>query len=249
MLLSVKDVCRLLNAPERTIFRWIKAGSLPATKVGDDWRINRVELMEWATRERISISPEIFQADDPDDARLSVAAALREGGVHTGIGGADKEAAIRSVVDRLRLPPAVDRALLVSVLVARESLGSTGIGNGIAIPHARNPLVLEITRPQIALCHLDRPVDFGALDGRPVTVIFAMLCPTVRVHLRLLSRLAFVLKDAEFRAALEARPPLEQILPMVERLEARIPAARGEGGGGGAGDDEAPPAGGRLTRF
>ena len=70
--------------------------------------------------------------------------------------------------------------------MARESLGSTGIGDGIAIPHVRNPIVMHIPRPTITLCFLEHPIDFGALDGQPVHTLFTIVSPTVRAHLHLL---------------------------------------------------------------
>jgi PTS system nitrogen regulatory IIA component len=114
-------------------------------------------------------------------------------GIYYGSRRGRPDSVLRSVVELLRLPDHVDREFLLQVLLARESLGSTGIGDGIAIPHARNPIVLNVERPTITLCFLENPVDFAALDGLPVTMLFTLVNPTVRAHLHLLSRLAFIL--------------------------------------------------------
>lgn len=90
------------------------------------------------------------------------------------------------------------------------SLGSTGIGDGIAVPHVRNPVVLHVSKPTVTLCFLDHPIDFGAIDDMPVDTMFAIVSPSVKAHLHLLSRLAFVLRDPGFKAALRdhgSRPP------------------------------------------
>ena len=63
-----------------------------------------------------------------------------------------------------RLP----RAKVVDSLLAREKLGSTAMGHGIAIPHVRNPVILHITRPAVTICFLKQPIDFQAIDGQPV---------------------------------------------------------------------------------
>ena len=104
-----------------------------------------------------------------------------------------------AAVEVMPLPQEVDRHLLWQMLFARESLQSTGIGDGIAIPHVRNPMVLHVPRPMITLCFLEPPVDFGALDGKPVYALFSLISPSPRVHLHLLSRLAFALHDAGFK--------------------------------------------------
>ena len=56
----------------------------------------------------------------------------------------------------------------MSVLLAREALGSTGIGDGIAMPHVRNPIVLPVDAPIVSLCYLEEAVAVGAVDGKPV---------------------------------------------------------------------------------
>src|ERR1035438_6479287 len=76
---------------------------------------------------------------------------LRAGGIYHDVPGATKEDALRSFVACLPLPPEQDREFLLEVLVAREALSSTGIGDGIAIPHVRNPILLHVDHPFVAL--------------------------------------------------------------------------------------------------
>jgi PTS system nitrogen regulatory IIA component len=116
----------------------------------------------------------------------------------------------------------VDRAFLLEVLLARESLGSTGIGDGIAIPHIRNPLVLGVDGPRICLCFAKKPVDFDAIDKKPVNALFILISPTVREHLRLLARLSFALNDPGFRAAVSKRKPAAEIRRACREAEARL---------------------------
>jgi PTS system nitrogen regulatory IIA component len=229
MQLAVRDAAGILNVSEKTIYRWIKEGRLPAYRVAEQYRFNRAELLEWATARRINVSPEIFQEPEGSHAALpTLVGALQVGGIHYRISGADKQAVLRSVVDVMRLPDPVDRDFLLQVLLARESLGSTGIGDGIAIPHVRNPIVLHIPTPTITLCFLEHAIDFGAIDGRPVNILFTIISPTVRAHLHLLSRLAFTLRDTAFKAALTHQESREQILERVCRIEAGLAPSAGE---------------------
>ena len=152
----------------------------------------------------------------------SLCEALTAGGIAYRVGGQDKESVLRSVVEAMPLPEEVDRELLLQVLLAREALGSTGIGDGIAIPHVRNPIVLHVLRPTITLCFLENPMDFGALDGKPVRCLFTMVSPTVRAHLHLLSKLAFVLRDPGFKAVLMRQGLREEILAELRRAEAAL---------------------------
>ena len=139
--------------------------------------------------------------------------------MHYRVGGADKAAVLHAAVDMMKLPEEVDREFLYQVLLAREALGSTGIGEGIAIPHVRNPIVLHLSRPMVMLCFLKHPVDFGALDGQPVSALFILISPTVRAHLYLLSRLGFALRDPEFKKAVLRQASREEIIEPLRRLE------------------------------
>jgi len=223
MKLLVKDAARLLNVSEKTIYRWIKQGSIPAYRLNEQHRFNRAELLEWATARRIAVSPEIFHEEQSEASSLPhLREAVQAGGVFYRIGGSDKASALHRVVETMRLPEEVDREFLYQVLMAREALGSTAIGDGIAIPHVRNPVILHLQRPMITVCFLDKPVDFGALDGVPVTVLFALISPTVRAHLHLLSRLSFALRDATFRDAVIRQASRDELLAALESCEERL---------------------------
>jgi PTS system nitrogen regulatory IIA component len=120
-----------------------------------------------------------------------------------------------------------DRDLVCDFLLAREALGSTGVGDGIAIPHVRNPIVLHVERPSITLCFLDNQVDFDAIDGKPVHTVFSVVSPTIRGHLFLLSRIAAALHDQGFKQALLRRAPQEEILREARRIEGSLPPPKG----------------------
>src|SRR5258708_35585909 len=121
MQLTVRDTARLLNVSEKTIYRWIAQGSLPAYRVQDQYRFNRAELLEWATSRKINVSPEIFQEIESSSVPMpSLADALQAGGVFYRLEGSDKDTVLQSVVEHMRLPEEVDRDFLLRVLLARE---------------------------------------------------------------------------------------------------------------------------------
>jgi PTS system nitrogen regulatory IIA component len=218
MKLDVREAARLLSVSETQLYRWVEDGEIPCYTVRHQPLFSRVELLEWATAKRLPISVELFAGSS---ARL--VDAIGRGGVHPHVPGTDRDAVLRAVVDRLPVPTSADRALILSILRARESEASTGIGEGIAIPHVRAPLVFAGGAPAITVCYLDHEVAFDAIDGRPVHTIFAMLTPTVRVHLELLSRLSHALLDPGFLAVVKRRGSMEEILAEARRVEAALP--------------------------
>ena len=220
MLMKASEVAALLKNDESTVLKWIKKEKLPATLVNGVYRINRVDLLEWATEHSIMVPPELFAAVEADIHYPTLSEALEAGGVHCGVPGIDTLEVLRNVVNLLKLPPQMDPEFLLQVLLAREALGTTAVGDGIAIPHVRNPILLQNKpAPTITLCFLENPIDFGALDGKPVRMLFLLTSPTVKVHLHLLSRLAYALHDPQFRATLTLACDPVGIIEAARRFE------------------------------
>ncbi len=97
----------------------------------------------------------------------------------------------------------IARSQVFDSLFAREKLGSTGLGQGVAIPHGRIPKLREATAAFVRTIH---PIPFDAPDGQPVTLIFVLLVPELAtdLHLQLLGELAQMFSDADFRTKLQA---------------------------------------------
>jgi PTS system nitrogen regulatory IIA component len=97
----------------------------------------------------------------------------------------------------------IGRSQVFDSLFAREKLGSTGLGQGVAIPHGRIAKLREATAAFVRTTH---PIPFDAPDGQPVTLIFVLLVPELAtdLHLQLLGELAQMFSDAEFRERLTA---------------------------------------------
>jgi PTS system nitrogen regulatory IIA component len=221
--MKASEIATQLDVPESAVLKWIKKEKLPATMVRGSYRINRVDLLEWATEHGIKVPPELYEAAQADLHFPSLSEALQAGGVHFGVAGDDKMSVLRHVVAVLKLPPQMDPEFLLQVLLAREALGTTAIGNGIAIPHVRNPILLQNKpTPAITLCYLANPIDFGALDGLPVRILFLLTSPTVKVHLHLLSRLAYALHDQQFRTSLNLARDAAEILDAAKRFESEM---------------------------
>ena len=111
-------------------------------------------------------------------------------------------------------------AAIAEALRARERLGSTGIGHGVAIPHARSA---AFRTPRGAFLRLSRPIDFGARDGEPVDLVFAMTAvdDTPELHLQHLAGVAARFADAEFRDRLRMARSIDRL----RRLLLAPPAA------------------------
>jgi PTS system nitrogen regulatory IIA component len=107
-----------------------------------------------------------------------------------------KKQALQELAGRAAAACGRNEREVLEVLMQRERLGSTGIGNGIAIPHGK---LAKLERLCGAFARLDRPVDFEALDGQPVDLMFLLLAPegAGADHLKALARIARLLRDGK----------------------------------------------------
>lgn len=224
MNLTLTEAAKYFAVPESSLRRWVRTRGLPVHRVNERLYCNAIELWEWAIGRGVPVSKELLRvARRSSDPVPTMAALLAAGGIHRDVPGHSKGEVLREVVERLPLPDDFDRGFLVDVLEARETLGSTGIGDGIAIPHVRNPILLGVTEPFVALCLLRNPVDFAALDGQPVHALFVLVCPTVPLHLRILAKLAFMLRDEELRHLLRTAASSRALLERVASLDPDVP--------------------------
>ena len=221
MDLTVRDLMRLFQVTEKTITRWIKEKDLPVHKLNNQYHCNRAALLEWAHEHGIRLRPSwIDEGETPSG--VSLLNAVREGGVLCHVPGTTKEEAYGHLARLAKLPPSLAADELKELLLAREALSSTGVGQGVAIPHVRDPIILPIEKPAVSICFLDHPVDLGASDDQPIHTFFLLLSSTTREHLRLLSRIAYVLNDPVFLKMLVAREPQERLLAQISVLEGAV---------------------------
>lgn len=223
MLLETREAAQALNVDEKDVVRWIRKDNLPAEQMQGNYRINPVDLLEWATERGIKVNPALYKMHDADSIPLpTLSQALEAGGIHCGVEGADKETVLRTAVEQLDLPPELDPEFILQVLLAREAMGTTAVGDGIAIPHVRNPILVQLPVPKVSMSYLAHPVDFGALDGKPVQILFTIITPTIRMHLHLLSKLAYCLRDPRLRQILGRECNPDAIISAVREIERDI---------------------------
>ena len=145
---------------------------------------------------------------------------LKKDSVSLGVKVDSKDAAINYLVDlHARVGNITDKAVFKEGIVKREEGGSTAIGEGIAIPHAKNKAV---TKAGLAAMTVPEGVDYDSLDGQPTNLIFMIAAPEggSDVHLEVLSRLSILLIDEDFRKELLASKNVEEFLKVCDKYEA-----------------------------
>jgi mannitol/fructose-specific phosphotransferase system IIA component (Ntr-type) len=136
----------------------------------------------------------------------------------------DRDSVLAELVDQIpqlaREPAA--RETLLKALHERERLHSTGIGDGIALPHARNALVGLVDDSLVVFGRYARGIPYGAIDGVPARLFFLLLAPTVTQHLAILARLSRILRDPKLRQNLLIADSAEKVIALIWEAESKM---------------------------
>jgi PTS system nitrogen regulatory IIA component len=146
---------------------------------------------------------------------------LNKKAVAVNLRATDKEGVIKELVDLLfKAGDIKNRDELVHALMNRESLGSTGIGQGIGIPHAKTPNVKDVVA---AFGLSQKGVNFDSLDGEPVYIFFLLVAPeeSAGPHLKALARISRMLKDKYFRDMLRKAKDEREALHIIQEEDAK----------------------------
>ncbi len=141
--------------------------------------------------------------------------------INLNLKSADRDAVLGELVNQV--PELADqpegRKTLLRALREREDLHSTGIGDGIALPHARNALVGLVDRPIIIFGRHVQGIPFGAIDAVPAKLFFLLIAPTVTQHLAILARLSRLLRDPKLRQGLLTASDPAKVLTLIREAE------------------------------
>lgn len=117
-----------------------------------------------------------------------------------------------------------DKLRLFEALREREELCSTSVGDGVAIPHARNALVGLVDRPVIVFGRKAEGLPFGSMDGSLVRLFFLVVAPTVTLHLQTLARLSRLLRNPHVRQGLLSAETVSRVLSLIRVTEIELDA-------------------------
>ncbi len=153
---------------------------------------------------------------------MTLAERLHEEHIFLNVALPDKPAVLRFAADAFaKSGITADADRLLEELQSREMVMSTGIGNGLAIPHAFSD---HVDTQSVLLIRLARPIPFAAIDQRPVDLVLALAAPEsdTSLHLQMLARISRVFRDADALRAIRSAQSPETLLSAVRRAEERI---------------------------
>ena len=152
---------------------------------------------------------------------MKIKGLLQPEGIIPDLAATTKEEALGEMAGRVsRQYPGLERAEILRILLEREKLGSTGIGDGVAIPHGK---LKRLDQPVMVVARSLKGVDYNALDNKPVNLLFLIIAPeaAVGVHLKILARISRILKDATVRTSLLEAPDAAALFAVILKQDSR----------------------------
>ena len=222
MQLTFRDIEKAFEIREKTLYQWLNDKGMPAVKANEQYYFNSVEVLEWALKNKIHLTSGALKLCEKNPFVQNIfAPALMRGGVYFGVAGSQRDDVFENALNLLPLPGHIQRSFLKEMLLSCAQTGTTGIGNGIAIPHVKHPVILAGLEPIVGLFFLDDKIDLAALDGQRIHTLFVILSGSFKGHLSLLSRLAFCLQDESVKTVLSSRIDREEILAAFQIAESK----------------------------
>ena len=153
------------------------------------------------------------------EVEVDLAQLIHRGGVFKNVEGNTPQEIYAKVCKMIDLPDGMTSDTVYNALCAREEVLSTAVGNGIALPHARSPIMRNESEQRICVVYLKNPIDMKAPDEREVFVMFILLAHNSQIHLKVLSSLAGLFRDAKFKKALELRSDEATLSSIIKELD------------------------------
>ena len=226
-IMTIKEVAKYLKMNERTVYRLIQDGKIPASKIGKQWRLNKERINEELGFQISEFGSEYLAGLEKDhkEETIKITPLLKESNIVFDLMASNKNEAIKILIENL-----VTNSVITSdqgkkihrAVIERERLCSTAIGEGVAIPHPRQVVSSRLKKPLISLGICKRGMDFESIDGSPTKLIFLISAPREDIHLKLMARLSRLLRDKKFGYKLSYSNNYKELKELLKEKEDNI---------------------------
>lgn len=221
MDLKLCEVAHLLNIDEKEIEEMALQGTFPSYAMNGQLRFSRTQIESWVmARERETATT---PCGHTGIHQFNLYRAIHRGGVLCDVPGDTKEEVIRAAMADVAGRFDLDSAVLTDLLLDRERLMPTGLGEGIAVPHARD-FLLSMSFDLVTVVFPRQPLDYGALDDKPVHTLFFLFACQDQRHLNLLAKIAHMTICPTIRGVLKGKPSQPELLSFIKEWEGGLRA-------------------------
>lgn len=241
MDLKIKDVAEMLHVSESTIRQWIAEEKIPNYSINQNHYFSRNEIENWVISQKFDKteenSPFMQKKEEESEEnkipasggikQFSLLRAIHKGDVLHDIPGKTKEDLIRNTMKKMAKNLNVDAEAMTDLLLDREKMMPTALNHGIAVPHTRD-FLLNTHQDAVIVVFPKEPLDYGALDGKPVHTLFFLFACEDKRHLHLLAKIAHLSHQKPALDLFQSKPSKPEFLSFVKDWESSIPVRNQE---------------------
>ena len=232
MDLTVKDVAELLNVTDKEVIKLVEKRAIPFYRLKKETRFSRIEIEDWMlNRDKKGKDKDIINLREEKARRIigsqigtqayGLFRAMYKGRVINNVDGKNKSEVIAASVKLLAKDLNSDADVLRELLLDRENLMPTSLNHGVAVPHTRD-FLLKTPFDIVSVVYPKHPIEYGALDGKPVHTLFFLFACEDKRHLRLLAKLAHLTREKSVLDFLKSRPEKSELLQYIKKWEGKI---------------------------
>ncbi|MFN4261814.1 MAG: PTS sugar transporter subunit IIA [Gemmataceae bacterium] len=231
-LMDLQQLATYLKRDPREVSRLASRGTIPARKVGGEWRFVRVEINHWIETQMPSYSEQQLLALERDpqhraDPELVITPLLAEQCLAVPLTASTRGSVLRALVQLAEQSWQVyDPDAILEAIRQREEMNSTDMGMGVAIPHPHRPLPNALGEAVMAYGRTAAGVPFGSAHGNLTDIFFLVCCRDDQTHLRVLARLARLLQRPDFVSGLRQAASPAETLRLIQTVEREIAGKR-----------------------
>ncbi len=218
-IMTLAEAAEYLKLSEKTVLKMAQRGEIPAAKIASQWRFRRQVLEDWLTS-RMKVIPETDMARVVESGTdlLPISRLISEDYVVMDIRAGSKEEVLSQLIAPLvRNDVISDKEAFLKKLMQREQMASTALGQGVAIPHIRQPQENPAGLPDLVVGICREGTDFEAGDRHRTHLLFLLCTDSEVVHVRIMAKLANILRQPSFVSRLiEARNKDEVVGILIE---------------------------------
>jgi PTS system nitrogen regulatory IIA component len=219
-MISLKDAAQALGITQKSVTKLIDEGRLSSFRLGQQLYVQRKDVEELLLEEGRT------PLHEPEGEDVLLSGLLSSSGIFHNVPGLTKAEVLRNALSLIHGIDPTEMGPIFEAFLQRENLGSTSIGHGIALPHARDVLIGYHTHPMLSLAFTASPVDWDTPDGIPVRAVFTQITPNGLTHLRILGKLSQILSDSNCREVISRQAPADEVLEVFRTVENRIGAMK-----------------------
>lgn len=219
-VMTLAETAKYLKLSEKTIHKLIRGKQIPCAKVANQWRFMRTLLDDWLMSQmQVIPQNDLSRLIEREYEYVPVSRLMDDNIITFDLKNGSKQFVLSQLVKLAQKQGLVKKAPdLISRLLDREGLASTGIGNHVALPHLRQPQADLIDGPNIVIGISREGIDFDSIDGKPVHAVFLILTDSEVVHVRVMAKLTGILRGKNaIKNLLACKSSMDIITCFLER--------------------------------